>query len=224
MRRLHGLDAPGHSSAPLRLHVSDTIRDVTDGVLELEEAVHARLGLPRPARARVPERLGRIARLLDEVAAHPVLARHVRDEVRRMARRCGRVLGDTEPVVRLPGRCPWCDSVSLRAFPARRAVLCVNPACRCSDGTCGCGDDPAYRHLWTEDGWAALAAPPAGRGRDRRRRRRGRAAAGRPARRGGGPVNPADRMALPTLVPGPLAAAEAGSRPPPSASGCSWAT
>lgn len=154
----HGLAVPGHSAAPIRLHVSDTIRDITDGVVELEEAVCARLGIPRPRRAPVPERLRRLAGLLDDVEAQPVLARHVRDEIRRMARRCARVLGDTEPVVRVPGRCPWCDSVSLRAFPDRRAVLCVNPACRCTAEDCGCHDDPAYRHLWPETEWATLAA------------------------------------------------------------------
>ncbi|MFJ6484018.1 MULTISPECIES: hypothetical protein [unclassified Streptomyces] len=158
LQQEHGLTASGHSAAPIRLHVSDTIRDVTDGVVELEEAVCARLGIPRPRRAPVPERLRRLAAMLDGIGAHPVLARHVRDELRRMARRCARVLGDTEQVVRVSGRCPWCDSVSLRAFPDRRAVLCVNPACRCTVGDCGCHDDPAYRHLWPETEWATLAA------------------------------------------------------------------
>jgi hypothetical protein len=152
----HGLAVPGYGAAPLRLDVSDTIRDISDGVVELEEAVHAKLGLPQPRRAPVPERLRRIGARLGEIADRPVLARHVRDEVRRMARRCARTLGDTEQVVRVPGRCPWCDSVSLRAFPVRRAVMCVNPACRCADEDCGCRDDPAYRHLWEEGEWAAL--------------------------------------------------------------------
>ncbi|QJT03482.1 hypothetical protein G9272_27050 [Streptomyces asoensis] len=153
LRQRHGLVAPGHGAAPLRLHVSDAIRDITDGVLELEEAVRDRLGLPRPRRASVPERLRRIASLLDRVAADTVLAAHVRDETRRMARRCARALGDTETVVRVAGRCPWCDSVSLRAFPDRAAVLCVNPACRCPEPDCGCHDDPAYRHTWDEGEW-----------------------------------------------------------------------
>ncbi|KUN85356.1 hypothetical protein AQJ66_14150 [Streptomyces bungoensis] len=162
LQQRHGLVAPGHSAAPLRLHISDTLRDVTDGVVELEEAVRERLGLPRARRAPVPERLRRIAGLLDAVAADPVLAAHVRDETRRMARRCARALGDTETVVRVPGRCPWCDSVSLRAFPDRGAVLCVNPACRCADPLCGCHDDPAYRHTWDEDEWRRGDSGPKG--------------------------------------------------------------
>ncbi|WP_432114079.1 hypothetical protein [Streptomyces sp. S1] len=156
LEQRHGLAVPGHGAAPIRLHVSDAIRDITDGVVELEEAVRARLGLARPPRAGVIERLRRIAALLDPIAAHPDLARHVRDEIRRMARRCARTLGDTETVVRVSGRCPWCDSVSLRAFPDRRAVLCVNPACVCTDPVCGCRDDPAYRHLWPEERWPEL--------------------------------------------------------------------
>ncbi|MEU6377516.1 hypothetical protein [Streptomyces sp. NPDC046909] len=154
LQQAHGLVAPGYGAAPLRLHISDTIRDITDGVVELEEAVRDRLGLGRARRATVPQRLRRIAALLDEVAADAVLAAHVRDETRRMARRCARALGDTETVVRVSGRCPWCDSVSLRAFPDRAAVLCVNPACRCSAPDCGCHDDPAYRHAWNEGEWS----------------------------------------------------------------------
>ncbi|WP_232792642.1 hypothetical protein [Actinacidiphila yeochonensis] len=156
VQQRHGLAVPGHSAAPLRLHVSDAIRDISDGVVELEEAVHAKLGLPLPRRAPVPERLLRVGALLGVIAGQPVLARHVRDEARRMARRCARALGDTEQMVRVPGRCPFCDSVSLRAFPARRAVLCVNPACRCADADCGCRDDAAYRHVWDEAAWGAL--------------------------------------------------------------------
>lgn len=145
-------------AAPVRLHISDTIRDVTDGVVELEEAVRERLRLPRVRRAPVPERLRRIAALLDDIDGDAVLAEHVRDETRRMARRCARALGETETVVRVPGRCPWCDSVSLRAFPDRGAVLCVNPGCRCGEPECGCQDDPAYRHAWGEGEWERVAA------------------------------------------------------------------
>lgn len=158
----HGLSVPGHTASPIRLHVSDAIRDITDGVIELEEAVYDRLGLGRPRRADVPQRLQRITALLGRVADDPTLAAHVRDEVRRMARRCARALGEAEPMVRVPGRCPWCDSVSLRAFPTSRAVVCVNPGCRCGVPDCDCVSDPAFRHLWAEDAWQELAGAAEG--------------------------------------------------------------
>ncbi|MGW4030243.1 hypothetical protein ACWEFL_13100 [Streptomyces sp. NPDC004838] len=161
-----GRATPTHPAAPVRLHVSDAIRDVTDGVIELDEAVHDRLGLGRPRHARVPQRLARIAGLLADVSAHPDLAEHVRDEARRMVGRCARALGESESMVRVEGRCPWCGSVSLRAFPERRAVLCVNPGCRCADAECDCRTDVVYRHTWREGdadapvaaGWPAIAA------------------------------------------------------------------
>jgi len=160
--QMHGLTPSGPATTPLRLHVSDAIRDIADGVVELDEAVHDRLRLPRPRRAQVAERLLRIAALLGRAAEDPLLTAHIRDEMRRMARRCTRALGAAEPVVRVSGRCPWCDSVSLRAFPARRSVLCVNPACRCADRTCDCRTDPAHRHAWSEGEWARLAAESGG--------------------------------------------------------------
>ncbi|MGW6362031.1 hypothetical protein ACWFR5_44430 [Streptomyces sp. NPDC055092] len=122
--------APTGGTAPVRLFISDTLRDVTDGVVELEEAVRERLGL-RPARpAPVPVRLRRIASLFDRFAQLPDLAAHVASEARRMAERCGRATGEPEQLVRIAGRCPACDSVSLRALPERAVVMCINPACR----------------------------------------------------------------------------------------------
>lgn len=152
----------GGGSAPLRLDVSDALRDVTDGVIELEEAVRERLGQGRPRKAPVPERLRRIAGLLDAPGVDPVLAEHVLSEARRMAGRCGRALGEAEPLFRVDGRCPWCDSVSLRLFPARQAVLCVNPACRCGEASCGCATGAEHRHSWPEAEWAALAGRDGG--------------------------------------------------------------
>ncbi|GGR73553.1 hypothetical protein GCM10010252_10150 [Streptomyces aureoverticillatus] len=130
LRERPGAARVGGTSAPVRLCVSDAIRDVTDGVVELEEAVRDRLGLRPVAPAPVPVRLRRIAGLLDRVTDHPDLTAHVTDEARRMAHRCSRVLGDPEQLVRVAGRCPACDSVSLRALPERALVMCVNPACR----------------------------------------------------------------------------------------------
>ncbi|MFD9796140.1 hypothetical protein ACFWXK_34875 [Streptomyces sp. NPDC059070] len=118
------------ATAPIRLHISDAVRDITDGVVELEEAVRERLGLRPPAPAPVVARLRRLAQLIAYVRALPDLAAHLTDETRRMARRCARELGDPEQMIRVGGRCPACASVSLRIFPERGAVLCVNPVCR----------------------------------------------------------------------------------------------
>ncbi|MBN3928904.1 hypothetical protein IQ279_04475 [Streptomyces verrucosisporus] len=145
-----GPSGGARSTAPLRLHISDAIRDITDGVTELEEAVHDRLDLPRPQRARAPRRIGRLLSLLDRIGRDAVLAEHVLDEARRMSRRCSRALGGSEAMTAVDGRCPWCASVSLRAFPERRAVLCINPGCRCEDPGCGCRTDPAHRHSWPQ--------------------------------------------------------------------------
>ncbi|WP_438292254.1 hypothetical protein [Streptomyces sp. HUAS TT7] len=148
---------PTAPAAPIRLFISDTIRDITDGVVELEEAVTEKLRIPRPPRGTVEQRLARLIGLLDEVAARPILAEHVRGEARRMARRCSLALGDAESPVRVGGRCPHCDSVSLRVFPHRETVLCVNPGCRCAEAECGCRTDAAHRHSWVRADWQRLA-------------------------------------------------------------------
>nr|WSZ96145.1 hypothetical protein OH820_11195 [Streptomyces sp. NBC_00857] len=130
LRERRGGGSTAGTVAPARLYVSDAIRDITDGVVELEDAVRERLGLRPVAAAPVPVRLRRIAGLLERIGDQPDLAAHVEDETRRMARRCARALGDPEQLVRVAGRCPACDSVSLRAFPERATVMCVNPVCR----------------------------------------------------------------------------------------------
>ncbi|MFF1381178.1 hypothetical protein [Streptomyces sp. NPDC058308] len=130
LREVRGGGPGPAAGAPVRLYVSDALRDIGDGVVELEEAVRDRLGLRRITAAPVPVRLRRLAELLDAVAGLPDLAAHVEAEARRMSRRCARALGDPEQLVRLPGRCPACDSVSLRAFPERGVAMCVNPPCR----------------------------------------------------------------------------------------------
>ncbi|MET7438613.1 hypothetical protein ABZS63_13590, partial [Streptomyces sp. NPDC005568] len=125
---------PAHPAGP---HLADAVRDITDGVTELEEAVRERLGLRPVAPAPVPVRLRRVAGLLERIARDPLLAAHVEEEARRMAARCARALGDPEPSVRLPGRCPRCGAASLRAFPERNEVRCADPVCGAlpDDGT-----------------------------------------------------------------------------------------
>ncbi|OAR23588.1 hypothetical protein A8W25_13685 [Streptomyces sp. ERV7] len=117
-RERHGGGPSRSTTAPIRLHISDAVRDITDGVVELEEAVRERLGLRPAAPAPVVARLRRIAGLLDRVRELPDLNAHLTEETRRMARRCARELGDPEQMVRVGGRCPACGSV-------------VPPAARC---------------------------------------------------------------------------------------------
>ncbi|MCA6094977.1 hypothetical protein LE181_22740 [Streptomyces sp. SCA3-4] len=144
-------------AAPIRLFISDTVRDITDGVVELEEAVCDKLRLPRPPRGTVEARLTRLIAALDRISGDPDLAEHVRAEARRMARRCSLALGDAETPVRVRGRCPHCDSVSLRVFPHRETVLCVNPGCCCEDPACACRTDARHRHAWVRSEWRRLA-------------------------------------------------------------------
>ncbi|WP_171167484.1 hypothetical protein [Streptomyces sp. I05A-00742] len=150
--------APGTA---IRLFVSDTIRDITDGVIELEEAVCEKLRTPRPRRGTVEQRLTRLIGLLDRASADPVLAEHIRAEARRMARRCSLALGEAEAPVRVRGRCEHCGSVSLRVFPQREAVLCVNPGCRCGNASCACRTDAGHRHSWARAEWLDPAEAPA---------------------------------------------------------------
>ncbi|GGX74132.1 hypothetical protein GCM10010358_30630 [Streptomyces minutiscleroticus] len=84
--------SPDRAAALGPLYLSDTVRDITDGVVELEEAVRERLGLRPVGPAPVPVRLRRIAGLLERIAADPLLAAHVEDETRRMADRCAHAL------------------------------------------------------------------------------------------------------------------------------------
>ncbi len=88
------------------LHIRDVARDVTDGVVELEEAVLARIGGGRPRRGDVPARLRRLAAVADLIAGDEVLVGHVLSEADRMALRCDEVA---------PGR----DEVALRRDEVR---------------------------------------------------------------------------------------------------------
>ncbi|MFI9580434.1 hypothetical protein ACIHCQ_00950 [Streptomyces sp. NPDC052236] len=119
-------------AAPLRISVADTLAGVTADIVELEDAVRDRLGLPAAAPLPPVPRLRRIAALAGPIDRDPLLRVHVAEETRRLARLCARELGEPERIVRVHGRCRDCDSVSLRALPDRDGdmVLCINPACR----------------------------------------------------------------------------------------------
>lgn len=185
-RREADPEAPGWSPAPVRLDVVEVIAEVTDGVLELEEAVREALDLPaadrvrRPASTRlaydghrnladVEEPDGSvhwacvwIEDALAAVAADPVLACHVADEARRLARLVLAAIGHIADSVLIQARCFVCGGVdeehpngarTLRLYTGGRLVdayvLCHNPRCQPDPAQCG-----ARRHgrpMWTAD-------------------------------------------------------------------------
>ncbi|MFC7380878.1 hypothetical protein [Sphaerisporangium rhizosphaerae] len=152
-----GIKVLGDGKAPLRLDVLDTQVDLNASVQGLEESVCDRLGLTPLASARTTERVTRIISLISRIVMDTELADHALTEVARMGRLARRALGDAEPVYRLKGRCPICDCLSLRAFPEREIVACVNSACRCDDDDCQCHGEPSRSHRWFFGQWEDLS-------------------------------------------------------------------
>ncbi|GIH27629.1 hypothetical protein Aph01nite_59390 [Acrocarpospora phusangensis] len=151
-----GLKPTGNSKAPLNLGVLDAQVDITVSIRELEEAVCDRLGITPLAGASAIDRITRIIALLSRIAVDDELAEHVLAEGTRLERRARQALGDDEPVYKIKGRCPVCDSVSLRAFPDRQVVVCVNSQCVCDDLMCLCHATKPIRHRWIHDQWDVL--------------------------------------------------------------------
>jgi hypothetical protein len=154
-----GIKALGDGKAPLRLDVLDSIGDVHAGVTALEVAVCERLQIVAVLRGDTGARIAHIVGHLERIAGWPDLADHVTAEAVRLRRLAGRCVGDNEPVHRIDGRCPICNARSLRAFPDREVVACINASCRCDDEEeCPCWWDPPRRHRWAIEVWPALAA------------------------------------------------------------------
>lgn len=182
-----GLKALGDGKAPLRLEVLDAAADITAAVAELEEAVCDVLGLtplaaqqsrPRPygpvcrscahgsclaiRRPHRPptsaDRILRLVNLLDRIDLHEDLAEHVHGEALRLRRLASSTIGDAEVVRKLKFRCHICDATSMRAFPERELIICVNSECVCNDDECPCGWERPQRHRWPFDQWPWLAS------------------------------------------------------------------
>lgn len=154
-----GLAPIGGAHAPLNLTVLDALRDIELDLAELEAAVCERVAPDLAPSPTADARLDRLDDLLGQVAADYDLAKLVAQETSRLAALAGRILGDAEPVLRVDGRCPHCDALSLRAFPNRLLILCVNRACQCEDWLCGCRDEHRpTRHEWRLAEWYELAA------------------------------------------------------------------
>lgn len=152
-----GITALGQGRAPLRLDVLDAETVIVTGVTGLEATVCGALGLTVLQGADPTARVTRIIGLLDRITEDEQLHDHVHTEARHLRQAAARAVGDIEPVQHLKGRCPVCDCLSLRAFPERELVVCVNPGCHCTAEPCPCSWARPRRHRWTYDQWPWLA-------------------------------------------------------------------
>jgi len=152
-----GLKALGDGKAPLRLEVLDAAADITASIADLEDAVCDRLGLTPLQQATTNERIRRIVDMLDRIDLHEDLAEHVHTEALRLRRLAASAIGDVEVVRKLRFRCHICDAASMRAFPERELVICVNTACQCNDDDCPCQWERPQRHSWPFEQWPWLA-------------------------------------------------------------------
>lgn len=147
----------GHSPAPLRVAVLDARNDVERTIAVVEETVCEWLTLTPLERSGPAARITRLIGLLDRIAAHSELVDYVDGEARRLDRLTARALGEDEAIHRLDARCPHCSCRSLRAFPEREVVACINTACRCGDEICPCASPKSGRHIWPFEQWQELA-------------------------------------------------------------------
>ncbi|MGW4411178.1 hypothetical protein ACWEJ6_44605 [Nonomuraea sp. NPDC004702] len=153
-----GYKALGNAPAPMDLSVFDARAHIAVSVAELEEAACDVLELTPIECGSTRDRILRLVNLLDRIDLHEDLADHVHAEASRLRQAARIALGEQEPVVRLTARCLHCDSISLRAFPERATVACVNRGCRCDDETCLCQREESWRHVWPFERWPWLAA------------------------------------------------------------------
>jgi hypothetical protein len=152
-----GLKALGNAPAPMDLSVFDARTHIAISIVELEEALCDKLELT-PQQGNTAGIIGRLIGLLDRIDLHDDLADHVYAEAARLRQTARIVLGEHEPVVRLTARCPNCGSLSLRAYPERYTVACIDTTCQCDDQDCPCQRAESWRHIWPYERWPWLAA------------------------------------------------------------------
>jgi hypothetical protein len=153
-----GIKTLGDGRAPLRLDVLDTMADIAVSVPDLEAAVCDRLEITPLERATTSERIGRLVNLLDRIDLHEDLAEHVNTEALRLRRQAAKAIGDVEQIRKLRFRCYICDATSMRAFPERELIICVNGGCRCNADGCPCQWERPVRHRWSFNEWPWLAS------------------------------------------------------------------
>lgn len=149
------MDAPGYTRAPAVIPVLSTLIAERFAMVELEDNVRDVLGFASLRGRDTVEACMWISSAVPALADHPDLLEHVRRETSRSLRAVKRAIGDSEQVQRIKAPCPICGSLSLRAFPERELVVCINGDCRCAHDECGCQD--GRRHRWVYDEWPWLA-------------------------------------------------------------------
>ena len=152
-----GLTALGASRAPLSVAVLDTMVDIDTRITAMETTACEWLGLTPLAGATGHKRITRIIGLLARIETLDDFAAWVDTEAATLNRKARHALGDSEPVHKIRARCPICDAMSLRAFPERELVLCVNDDCQCTDQACRCNAARPKRHRWLYNEWPWLA-------------------------------------------------------------------
>lgn len=152
-----GITALGASRAPLSVSVLDVMVVINAGITGMETTVCEWLGITPLAGATGHQRITRLVGLLGRIEALDDLAAWIDTEAAKLNRQARSALGDVEPVHRIRARCPICDAMSLRAFPERELVTCVNDDCRCTDEACPCNAARPRRHRWVYGEWPWLA-------------------------------------------------------------------
>lgn len=152
-----GISGPGYSAAPVRVDVVDAEADAYRVLWDLEERICLRLGARTVALATTAERCKRVDRMLDGLTDHLDLLMYVGYQVKRLVRKLRAVVGDREQINKITEPCPFCGRPSLRAFPEREIVACVNARCNCGNEDCRCARvSRPGTHRWTRDQWGLL--------------------------------------------------------------------
>ena len=150
-----GIGALAPAATPVRLDVLDAEQTIKESLVYVEAHVCLWLGLTPTGGSDPLVIIDRLDSLVDRIVEHDDLASWVDTSLRRLSLLAARVIGEAESIKRLEARCPECGSLSLRALPERKLIVCINPGCRCSDEGCPCQE--GRRHAWSVEWWAELA-------------------------------------------------------------------
>lgn len=123
---------PGFTASPAVDTVLEVKRQVELNITGLHVLVFAVMSDGQAPQVRFSVSAGArwLADAIPGLSAHPATVEQVASDARHLAWLVRHATGQQEPVVQLKADCPTCACRSLRAFPLREAVRCVNPDCR----------------------------------------------------------------------------------------------